>query len=67
MLLGVVETAKRDERDPMEVARVHFEVGERLGLPAPGRPDPRAAARRPLADDGPGGAARRPARRARRS
>jgi glutamate dehydrogenase len=33
MLLGVVETAARDERDPMEVARVHFEVGERLGLP----------------------------------
>ena len=33
MLLGVVETAARDERDPMEVARMHFEVGERLGLP----------------------------------
>ncbi|MCW2762938.1 MAG: NAD-glutamate dehydrogenase [Marmoricola sp.] len=33
MLLGVVETAARDDRDPMEVARVHFEVGERLGLP----------------------------------
>ena len=32
---------------------------------AAGVPDPRAAARRPLADDGPGGAARRPARRAR--
>ena len=33
MILGVVETAARDERDPMEVARVHFEVAERLGLP----------------------------------
>jgi len=33
MILGMVETAARDERDPMEVARVHFEVGERLGLP----------------------------------
>ena len=33
MLLGVVETAARDERDPMEVARMHFAVGERLGLP----------------------------------
>jgi glutamate dehydrogenase len=33
MILGVVETAARDGRDPMEVARVHFEVGERLGLP----------------------------------
>jgi glutamate dehydrogenase len=33
MLLGVVETAARDDLDPMEVARVHFEVGERLGLP----------------------------------
>ena len=33
MILGVVETAARDERDPMEVARMHFEVAERLGLP----------------------------------
>ena len=33
MLLGVVETAARDSRDPMEVARAHFAVGERLGLP----------------------------------
>jgi glutamate dehydrogenase len=33
MLLGVVETATGEDRDPMEVARVHFEVGERLGLP----------------------------------
>jgi glutamate dehydrogenase len=33
MLLGVVETAGGEDRDPMEVARVHFEVGERLGLP----------------------------------
>ncbi len=33
MILGMVETAARDDRDPMEVARSHFEVGERLGLP----------------------------------
>ncbi len=33
MILGVVETAARDDRDPMEVGRKHFEVGERLGLP----------------------------------
>ena len=33
MILGMVETAARDERDAMEVARTHFEVGERLGLP----------------------------------
>ncbi len=33
MVLGVVETAAREDRDPMEVARKHFEVGERLGLP----------------------------------
>ncbi len=32
-VLGVVETAARDDRDPTEVARTHFEVGERLGLP----------------------------------
>jgi len=33
MILGMVETAARDERDPIEVARMHFEVGERLALP----------------------------------
>ena len=33
MILGMVDTAARDDRDPMEVARTHFEVGERLGLP----------------------------------
>ena len=33
MILGMVETAARDDRDPIEVARTHFEVGERLGLP----------------------------------
>ncbi len=33
MILGMVETAARDDRDPMEVARTHFEVGEKLGLP----------------------------------
>ena len=32
--LGIVETSKRDGIDPVEVARVHFALGERLGLPA---------------------------------
>jgi len=30
--LSIVETAKRDDLDPMEVARVHYALGERLGL-----------------------------------
>ena len=34
IILGIVETAARDEADPLEVARVHFAVGELLGLPA---------------------------------
>jgi glutamate dehydrogenase len=34
MVLGVVQTASRLGADPLEVARVHFAVGERLGLPA---------------------------------
>jgi glutamate dehydrogenase len=34
MALGIVETSKRDEVDPVEVARVHFALGERLGLSA---------------------------------
>ena len=33
-LLGIVETADRLDLDPAEVARVHFALGERLGLPA---------------------------------
>ncbi|GAB7007441.1 NAD-glutamate dehydrogenase [Nocardioides sp. AN3] len=33
MLLGIVETAQRDGLPPDEVARVHFALGERLGLP----------------------------------
>ena len=33
MLLGIVETAAHDGFDAMEVARVHFALGERLGLP----------------------------------
>ena len=33
-ILGVVDTARRGEVDPLEVARVHFALGERLGLPA---------------------------------
>jgi glutamate dehydrogenase len=34
MLLSIVETAHREELDPAEVARLHFALGERLGLPA---------------------------------
>jgi glutamate dehydrogenase len=30
--LNIVETAKRDGFDPLEVARVHFALGERLGV-----------------------------------
>jgi glutamate dehydrogenase len=30
--LNIVETAKREKVDPIEVARVHFALGERLGL-----------------------------------
>jgi glutamate dehydrogenase len=33
-LLGVVDTAAEMALDPVEVARVHFALGERLGLPA---------------------------------
>jgi glutamate dehydrogenase len=33
-LLAIVETAKRLDIDPAEVARVHFELGERIGLSA---------------------------------
>ena len=33
-LLGIIEIATREELDPAEVARVHFALGERLGLPA---------------------------------
>jgi glutamate dehydrogenase len=32
VLLGVVETAERLDVDPVDVARVHFALGERLGL-----------------------------------
>jgi glutamate dehydrogenase len=34
VVLNVVETAQRDDRDPLDVARVHFALGERLGLSA---------------------------------
>jgi glutamate dehydrogenase len=34
MVLGIVQTASRAEVDPLEVARVHFAVGELLGLPS---------------------------------
>ncbi|CAN5442224.1 NAD-glutamate dehydrogenase [soil metagenome] len=30
--LNIVETSKREDVDPLEVARVHFALGERLGL-----------------------------------
>jgi glutamate dehydrogenase len=30
--LNIVETARRDDIDPLEVARVHFALGERLGV-----------------------------------
>jgi len=33
MLLGIVETAEQEKVDPLDVARVHFALGERLGLP----------------------------------
>ncbi len=33
MVLGIVQAAARAEADPLEVARVHFAVGEALGLP----------------------------------
>jgi glutamate dehydrogenase len=33
MLLGIVETALREGLAPAEVARLHFALGERLGLP----------------------------------
>ncbi len=33
MVLGIVQTAGRRDTDPLDVARVHFLVGERLGLP----------------------------------
>jgi glutamate dehydrogenase len=32
--LGIVETSDRERVDPFEVTRVHFALGERLGLPA---------------------------------
>jgi glutamate dehydrogenase len=34
MLLGIIEIADREGVDPSTVARVHFALGERLGLPA---------------------------------
>jgi glutamate dehydrogenase len=33
-VMGIVDTARRDELDPVEVSRLHFVLGERLGLPA---------------------------------
>jgi glutamate dehydrogenase len=34
MLLNVIEIASRESLDPADVARVHFALGERLGLPS---------------------------------
>ncbi len=34
MLLNVIEIAQQESRDPDNVARVHFALGERLGLPS---------------------------------
>ncbi len=34
MLLGIVELATAEELDPVDVARMHFALAERLGLPA---------------------------------
>ncbi|MDF1603918.1 NAD-glutamate dehydrogenase [Nocardioides sp. YIM 152315] len=34
MLLGIIEISQRENLDPTTVARVHFALGERLGLPA---------------------------------
>jgi glutamate dehydrogenase len=34
VLLGVIEVADREGVDPVDVARLHFALGERLGLPA---------------------------------
>jgi len=33
IVLGIVDTARRDDLDPIEVGRLHFELGERLNLP----------------------------------
>jgi glutamate dehydrogenase len=33
-ILTIVETARRDEVDPLEVCRLHFALGDRLGLSA---------------------------------
>jgi glutamate dehydrogenase len=33
-VLNIVETARTDDLDAVEVARLHFALGERLGLPA---------------------------------
>ncbi len=33
-VLNIVETARRDDLDAVDVARLHFALGERLGLPA---------------------------------
>ena len=67
MLLGLVEVAQREELAPEDVARVHFALGERLGLPVLLQRIVGPAARRQVADDGPRRAPRRPARRAHRA
>ncbi len=51
--LEIVEIAKRDELDPVEVAKVHAIVADRLGLSRLLLENRRAATGRPVADDGP--------------
>ena len=63
-LLGTIETADREGIDPADVARLHFALGERLGLPALVQRILALPARRPLADHGPRRRARRPLLRA---
>ena len=60
MLLGLVEIANREKLDPAEVARLHFALGERLGLPVADAADPGPAPGGPVADDGPRCGPRRP-------
>ena len=60
MLLGLVEIANREKLDPAEVARLHFALGERLGLPVLMQRILALPQGGPVADDGPGCGARRP-------
>ena len=63
MLLGVIETAAREEHGPRRRGPGALRARRAARAARPDPADPGAAARRPLADDGPCRAARRPARR----